>query len=149
MLHQRHRDVVLVYREQIHHHLVFHQLHQDVVVHLVCDTEMMMVRHQIFHLVHLDHLVVVVNHRDVVVVALQNLDEQNQDEVLPYFHRAENLDAAVHRLHLAVLVDVDHRKFQMDYFQDALVDAVDAAHLEFQMDYFQDVVGLEKEYLLV
>ena len=64
---------------------------------------------------------VVVNHRDVVVVALQNLDEQNQDEVLPYFHRAENLDAAVHRLHLAVLVDVDHRKFQMDYFQDALV----------------------------
>jgi hypothetical protein len=37
----------------------------------------------------------------------------------------------------------------MDYFQDALVDAVDVAHLEFQMDYFQDVVGLEKEYLLV
>jgi len=83
------------------------------------------------------------------VVALQNLDEQNQDEVLPYFHRAERPDAAVHRLRLAVLVDVDHRKFQMDYFQDALVDAVDVAHLEFQMDYFQDVVGLEKEYLLV
>jgi hypothetical protein len=90
-----------------------------------------------------------VNHQDVVVGVLQNLDEQNQDVVLPYFHRAVRLDAMVRHLHLVVLVDVDRRKFQMDYFQDALVGAVDVAHLEFRMDYFQDVVESAKEYLWV
>jgi hypothetical protein len=71
--------------------------------------EMTMVRHQIFRLVHLAiHLVVVVNYQDVVVVAPQNLDEQNQDVVLPYFHRAElpvlmeNLDVVVRHLCLGV-----------------------------------------------
>jgi hypothetical protein len=69
-------------------HLVFRLLvlvHQDVVRqilrrlvrdavrhHLECDKEMkMMVHHQIFR----HHLVDVVNHLDVVVVVLQNLDE--------------------------------------------------------------------------
>jgi hypothetical protein len=37
MRHQR-QDVHLVYREQILRHLVFHQ-YPDVVVRLVCDTE--------------------------------------------------------------------------------------------------------------
>jgi hypothetical protein len=71
--------------------------------------EMTMVRHQIFRLVHLAiHLVVVVNYQDVVVVAPQNLDEPNQDVVLPYFHRAElpvlmeNLDVVVRHLCLGV-----------------------------------------------
>jgi hypothetical protein len=108
---------------------------------------MTMVRHQIFR--HLVHLGDVVNHQDVVVVALQNLDEPNQGVVLSYFHRAVRPDAMARHPRLVVLVDVDHRMFQMDYFQDALVGAVAVAHLVSQMDYFQDVVELEKEYLWV
>jgi hypothetical protein len=55
---------------------------------------------------------------------------------------------------LADVVDVDHhRKFQMDYFRDALAGVVDVVRLVNQMDYcqvyLQDVEELEKEYLLV
>jgi hypothetical protein len=155
------QDVDLVFQVQ-NHHLVYRQFRQDVVVHLVCDKEMMKVRHQIFR--HLDHLVirrqVVVNHQGVVVVAQQIQDGQNQDEVLPYFrhpyfrevHRDEMVRQFQLHQHLADVVDVDHhRKFQMDYFQDALVVVVDVVRLEFQMDYcrvchqhcYQDVVELE------
>jgi hypothetical protein len=64
----------------------------------------------------------------VVVGVLQNRDELNQVLVL-------TLADVVHQ-ELQVLVASDHQKFQMDYFQDALVDVVDVDQQKFQMDYF-------------
>jgi hypothetical protein len=117
MRHQR-QDAHLVYQEQILRHLVFHRC-LDVVVRLVCDTEIvLMVRRQIFR-----RLRDVVHYQDVVDVQ-QNRDGQIQDEDLTYFHRAVRLDVVVH-LHLVGVVVVGHLEFQMDYFQDVLVaDAV-------------------------
>jgi hypothetical protein len=147
MRHQR-QDVHLVYREQILRHLVFRQ-YQDVVVRLVCDTEIvLMVLRQIFRR-HPD----VVRHQDVVDVQ-QNLDVQNLDEDLTYFHRVVRLDVVVH-LHpqknfQGDVEVVGHLEFQMDYFQDVLV--VDAVRLVFQMDCFQvvarrDVLVVDAEEL--
>jgi hypothetical protein len=129
MRHQR-QDAHLVYQEQILRHLVFHRC-LDVVVRLVCDTEIvLMVRRQIFR-----RLRDVVHYQDVVDVQ-QNRDGQIQDEDLTYFHRAVHQDVVVH-LHLVGVEVVGHLEFQMDYFQDVLV--ADAVRLVFQMDCFQDV----------
>jgi hypothetical protein len=64
------------------------------------------------------------------VDALQNLDELNLDEVLPYFHHVVH-QVVAERQHLVVAVDAVLQKFQMDYFPDAivvLVIAVDEVH---------------------
>jgi hypothetical protein len=94
-----------------------------------------------------DHLVVDVDHVDqfvdlVVVGVLQNRDELNQVLVL-------TLADVVHQ-ELQVLVVSDHQKFQMDYFQDALVDVVDVDQQKFQMDYFHRAqqVGVEPKVLV-
>jgi hypothetical protein len=94
-----------------------------------------------------DHLVVDVDHVDqfvdlVVVGVLQNRDEPNQVLVL-------TLADVVHQ-ELQVLVVSDHQKFQMDYFQDALVDVVDVDQQKFQMDYFHRAqqVGVEPKVLV-
>jgi hypothetical protein len=93
-------------------------------------------------------------HHFVVVDAQQILDEQNLDEVLPYFHLLlEHLAVyflavyflrdVVLRLDLVVLVDVEELKdFQKDYFQvlhrPDLVVLVDVEELKvLQKDYFQ------------
>ena len=76
----------------------------------------------------------------------QNLDEQNLDVVLPYFHHVVLLDVVV-RLLLQMnfqrdAVVVDHPMFQMDYFPDDLkLDAlaVDEVRLVYQKDYCPDV----------
>jgi hypothetical protein len=93
-------------------------------------------------------------HHFVVVDAQQILDEQNLDEVLPYFHLVlEHLavyfppvyflrDVAL-RLDLVVLVDEEELKdFQKDYFQvlhrPDLVVSVDEEELKvLQKDYCQ------------
>jgi protoheme ferro-lyase len=89
------------------------------------------------------------NHQFVVVVALQILDEQNLDEVLPYFHlllahpEVYFLPDVARRLDLVVLVDEEELKdFQKDYFQvwhrPDLVVLVDEEELKvLQKDYFQ------------
>jgi hypothetical protein len=84
-------------------------------------------------------------HQDAVDVQ-QNLDEQNLDVVLPYFHHVVLLDVVVH-LFLQMnyqrdVVVVDHPMFQMDYFPDDLkLDAlaVDEVRLVYQKDYYPDV----------
>jgi hypothetical protein len=86
-----------------------------------------------------------VRHQDAVDVQ-QNLDEQNLDVVLPYFHHVVLLDVVVH-LFLQMnyqrdVVVVDHPMFQMDYFPDDLkLDAlaVDEVRLVYQKDYYPDV----------
>ena len=89
------------------------------------------------------------NRQFVVVVAQQILDEQNLDEVLPYFHLLLEhlavyfLPDVVRRLDLVVLVDEEELKdFQKDYFQVLhhldLVVLVDEEELKvLQKDYFQ------------
>jgi hypothetical protein len=120
MLHQHFR-VVLVFLAQ-NRHLVFQLLvllarqllHLVFVLgHLGCDMEMK----------HCD-LADEMNHQFVVVVALQIRDEQNLDEVLPYFHlvlahpEVYFLPDVARRLDLVVLVDEEELKdFQKDYFQ--------------------------------
>jgi hypothetical protein len=116
-MHHQRQDEHQVYLVQIHRlvvRLVFRQC-LDVVVHLVCDMEIAnLLRCQIFR-----------HHQDVVRClvfvedALQNLDELNLDEVLPYFHRVVHLVVA-ERQHLVVAEDVVLQKFQMDYFPDAI-----------------------------
>jgi hypothetical protein len=94
-----------------------------------------------------DHLVVDVDHVDqfvdlVVVGVLQNRDGPNQVLVL-------TLADVVHQ-ELQVLVASDHQKFQMDYFQDELVDVADVDQQKFQMDYFHRAqqVGVEPKVLV-
>ena len=96
------------------------------------------VRHQVVSdmdqsFVDRDHLVVDVDRVDqfadlVLVDVQQNRDELNRVLVLTL--------AGVVRQALQVLVDVDHLKFQMDYFQGVLVVAVDVDQQRFQKDYF-------------
>ena len=146
MLHQRFR-VVLVFLAQ-NRHLVFlllvlqeRQLFHLVsdLGHLGCDMEMKscdLADEQLFH-----HF--------VVVVAQQILDEQNLDEVLPYFHLLLEhlavyfLPDVVRRLDLVVLVDEEELKdFQKDYFQvlhhlDLVVLVDEEGLMVLQKDYFQ------------
>jgi len=80
-----------------------------------------------------DHLVVDEHHVDqfsdlVLVDVQQNRDELNLVAVL-------TLEVAHHQV-MQVVVDENLMKFQMDYFQDALVVVVDEVLLKFQMDYF-------------
>jgi hypothetical protein len=96
--------------------LLHHLLH---LLHLVNDMDPMMLA---LHLYVVDsyqfqHLLDVVH-----LVALQNLDEQNLDEHLPY------LDA-VHLFLVVVVVGVE-------------------LHPQLKMDYFLDVVGVELRHLL-
>jgi hypothetical protein len=65
----------------------------------------------------------------------QNRDELNRVLVLTL--------AGVVRQALQVLVDVDHLKFQMDYFQGVLVVAVDVDQQRFQKDYFHHVLQVD------
>jgi hypothetical protein len=89
-----------------------------------------------------------VRHQDVVDVQ-QNLDVQNLDEDLTYFHRVVRLDVVVHP-RLVDVVDADHPEFRMDCFLDVLEE--DAVRLVFQMDCFQvvarrDVLVVDAEEL--
>jgi hypothetical protein len=91
----------------------------------------------------------VMNHQCAVVDAPQILDEQNLDEVLPYFHlllahpEVYFLPGVARRLELVVLVDEEEQMdFQKDYFQVlrchgpvVLVDEEEQMML--QKDYFQ------------
>jgi hypothetical protein len=89
------------------------------------------------------------NHQFVVVVALQILDEQNLDEVLPYFHlllahpEVYFLPDVARRLDLVVLVDEEELKdFQKDYYQvlhrlDLVVLVDEEGLMVSQKDYFQ------------
>ena len=88
----------------------------------------------------LHHLDAIDNFRDrrhlqdvVYLVALQNLDEPNQDVVLTF--RDEHL---VHQLDVVVDEEQRHR-LRMDYFQD-VVDAelLVLFHPQLKMDYFPD-----------
>ncbi len=111
--------------------------------------------HHLVHLLHLVndmdqkmlvlHLYVVDSYRfqfqhllDVVhLVALQNLDEQNLDEHLPY------LDV-VHQFLVVVVVGVELRHLlRMDYFLDVV--GVELRH-QLRMDYY---LGAELQVLLV
>jgi hypothetical protein len=103
------------------------------------------VRHQVVSdmdqsFVDRDHLVVDVDRVDqfadlVLVDVQQNRDELNRVLVLTL--------AGVVRQALQVLVDVDHLKFQMDYFQGVLVVAVDVDQQRFQKDYFHHVLQVD------
>ncbi len=128
--------LVLLARQLLH--LVF------VLGHLGCDMEMK----------HFDLADELLFHHFVVVDAQQILDEQNLDEVLPYFHLVLEhlavyflpvyfLQDVARRLDLVVLVDEEELKdFQKDYFQvlhrPDLVVSVDEEELKvLQKDYFQ------------
>jgi hypothetical protein len=131
-----------------------HRNHQDVVRHLV-----VICKDRNLEVVNLVHLVLVVERlgQDVdqdVADVQQNLDELNLDAVLTLV-----------RVDQQVSVVLDHLKFQMDYFpdavgQDAVVQVLKMMVLQmaavlmvlvpqkFQMDYFlllQQVVEVESE----
>jgi hypothetical protein len=125
-----------------------HHLHRGAhQVGLVRQNHQGVVRHQVVNdmdqlFADRDHLVVDVDHVDqfvdlVVVGVLQNRDGPNQVLVL-------TLADVVHQ-ELQVLVASDHQKFQMDYFQDALVDVVDVDQQKFQMDYFHRAQQVDVE----
>ena len=88
----------------------------------------------------LHHLDAIDNFRDhrrlqdaVYLVALQNLEEQNQDVVLTF--RDEHL---VHQLDVVVDEEQRHR-LRMDYFRDVVdVELQVLFHQQLKMDYFQD-----------
>jgi hypothetical protein len=68
--------------------------------------------------------------------ALQNLDGQNLDELLPFLDEV---------LLVVVLVDVElHHRLRKDYFQDEV--GVELRHL-LRMDYFQDEERLGSQVL--
>jgi hypothetical protein len=119
---RRHLDVV----DHLLHHLVHHPLH------LVNDMDLtMLVRHLYVvgnFLFQFPHLLV-----ELHLVVLQNLDEQNLVELLPFLDE-------VHLFQLVVVVGVELRhRLRKDYFQDEV--DVELRHL-LRMDCYLDVVQL-------
>jgi len=115
------------------HHLVHHLLH------LVNDMDLKMLVLHLFvvgnYLFQFQHLQVVV-HLD----ALQNLDAQNLDALLPF------LDEVLHFLVVVVVGEELRHLLRKDYFQDAV--GVEP-HCLLRKDYFQDEAPLELLALLV